>query len=40
MQFVTTLTNAIVGGLAIWFTLRRLPWKARHAGADSGVAPG
>ncbi len=40
MQFVTTLTNAIVGGLAIWFTLRRLPWKARHLGADSGVAPG
>jgi uncharacterized protein (TIRG00374 family) len=39
MQFVSTLTSAVVGGLAIWFTLRRLPWKARPAGADSGVAP-
>jgi uncharacterized protein (TIRG00374 family) len=40
MQFMTTLANAVVGGIAIWFMLRRLPWKARHVGADSGVAPG
>jgi uncharacterized protein (TIRG00374 family) len=39
MQFVTTLANAVVGGLAIWITLRRLPWKARPAGPASGVAP-
>jgi uncharacterized protein (TIRG00374 family) len=39
MQFVTTFANAMVGGLAIWLTLRRLPWRARPAGADSGVAP-
>jgi uncharacterized protein (TIRG00374 family) len=39
MQFVTTFANAVVGGLAIWLTLRRLPWRARHAGAGSGVAP-
>jgi uncharacterized protein (TIRG00374 family) len=40
MQFMVTLTNVVVGGLAIWFTLRRLPWRARPAAADSGVAPG
>jgi len=39
MQFVTTFANAAVGGLAIWLTLRRLPGRARPAGADSGVAP-
>ncbi|HEY2788928.1 MAG TPA: lysylphosphatidylglycerol synthase transmembrane domain-containing protein [Gaiellales bacterium] len=38
MQFMITLANAVAGGIAIWLTLRRLPWRARPAGAD-GVAP-
>jgi uncharacterized membrane protein YbhN (UPF0104 family) len=38
MQVMITLTNAIAGGIAIWLILRRLPWRARAAGAD-GVAP-
>jgi hypothetical protein len=39
---MVTLTTAVAGGIAIWITLRRLPWRARPpagAGAD-GVAPG
>ena len=39
MQVAITASNAIVGGLAIWLTLRRLPWRARPASADS-AAPG
>jgi len=42
MQVMVTLTSAVAGGIAIWVTLRRLPWRARPpagAGAD-GVAPG
>jgi glycosyltransferase 2 family protein len=39
MQVAITAANALAGGIAIWLTLRRLPWRARAAGAD-GVAPG
>jgi uncharacterized protein (TIRG00374 family) len=39
MQVATTAANAIAGGIAIWLTLRRLPWRARPASADS-AAPG
>jgi hypothetical protein len=37
-----TLTTAVSGGIAIWITLRRLPWRARPAAPPSadGVAPG
>jgi len=39
MQVATTGANAIAGGIAIWLTLRRLPWRARPASADT-PAPG
>ena len=39
MQVAITVSNAVAGGIAIWLTLRRLPWRARAAGAD-GVQPG
>jgi uncharacterized membrane protein YbhN (UPF0104 family) len=42
MQVMVTLTTAVSGGIAIWLTLRRLPWRARPAAPPSadGVAPG
>lgn len=39
MQVAITVANAVAGGIAIWLMLRRLPWRARAAGAD-GVQPG
>jgi glycosyltransferase 2 family protein len=39
MQVAITAANAVAGGIAIWLTLRRLPWRARAAGTD-GVQPG
>ena len=42
MQVMVTLTTAVSGGIAIWVTLRRLPWRARPAAPPSAdsVAPG
>jgi hypothetical protein len=31
MQVAITVSNAVAGGIAIWLTLRRLPWRARAA---------
>lgn len=39
MQVAITTANAVAGGIAIWLTLRRLPWRTRAAGPDS-VQPG
>ena len=38
MQVAITVANAVAGGIAIWLTLRRLPWRARTARPD-GVQP-
>jgi uncharacterized protein (TIRG00374 family) len=40
MQVMVTLTTAVSGGIAIWLTLRRLPWRARPATPSADGAPG
>ncbi len=40
MQVAITLSNAVAGGIAIWLTLRRLPWRARAPRTDDSVQPG
>jgi glycosyltransferase 2 family protein len=40
MQFAVTLTSVLLGGAAIWITLRRLPWHAhRHVAATPAETP-
>jgi uncharacterized membrane protein YbhN (UPF0104 family) len=38
MQVMVTLTTAVSGGIAIWLTLRRLPWRARPATPSADAA--
>ena len=41
MQVMVTLTTAVAGGIAIWITLRRLPWRAhRQASAAADAQQG